>query len=98
MDHLGDKVVEYRILALGAVDTEAEFIEVPVQIIIAHPGIGCPYPRFHLVYHCVERFEVHSLIAFYLCNIVSLDRTVIVYHPRRIKVSIAIIIVNPIIA
>lgn len=71
MYHLGDKVVEYRILALGTVDAEAEFIEVPVQIIIAHPGIGCPYPRFHLVYHCVERFEVHSLIAFYLGNIVS---------------------------
>lgn len=71
LDHLGDKVVEYRILALGTVDPEAEFIEVPVQVITADPGIGRPYPGFHLVDHCVERFEVHSLFALYLGNVVS---------------------------
>lgn len=73
-DHFRYQVVEYGILALGTVYTKAELVEIPVDVKVAYPRVGRPYPRLNLVYHGVQGLEVRPLGTFYLGDVMNNKR------------------------
>jgi len=67
---------------LWTIYSEAEFIEISVQVKVTQSRISGTFPRLYLVIHRMKRLIVEPLVTLHLGSVISLGYRSISFPPR----------------